>query len=252
MTWRYFSTKLAGAGFALSMFFLYLFFVENFNLFNFVEATSNWWIWAIIFIYGFISSSIIDWLAKKWSILDSYKVIAYILAGFFFFFIFGMSIFAVIAGVVGAIVAVVFFGGEWLAKHSKKFTTVFIIMPLFFFVLLQFDFTVKKDWQEKRNDEEYTATFKYFNGEHKIPFELESGDVLTYTIQTQSANGGGYGKSFQGERGNLIGQTLLDDETLQVEIEKAGIYNIVLTGDKLAGKFIVTWKLEKTPKNGAI
>lgn len=248
VTLRYFSTKLAGAGFALSMFFMYLFFVENFNLFNFVEATSNWWIWAIIFIYGIISSSIIDWLAKKWSILDSYKIFAYILAGFLFFFIFGISIFAVIAGIVGAIVAVIFFGGEWLAKHSKKLTTVFIIMPLLFLVLLQFDFTVKKGWQETRNDEEYTATFKYFNGEHKIPFELERGDVLTYTVHTHIANGGGYGNSFQGESSNLMGQTLLDDYTLQVEIEKAGTYNIVLTGDKLAGKFTVTWTIEKAPE----
>lgn len=248
MTLRCFSTKLAGAGFALTVFFMYLLFVEKFNLYNFAETISNWWIWAIIFFYGIFSSSIIDWLAKKWSIIDSYKIIAYILAGFIFFFIFGISIYAVIAGIVGAIVAVIFFSGEWLAKQSKKFTTVFIMMPLFFLMLMQFDFTVKKGWQEARNDEEYTATFKHFNGEHKIPFELERGDVFTYTLQTHSANGGGYGNSFQGESSNLMGQTLLDDHTLQVDIKKSGTYYIVLTGDKLAGKFTVTWTIEKAPK----
>ncbi|MEO4054744.1 hypothetical protein [Solibacillus sp. CAU 1738] len=245
MTLRYLSTKLAGAGFALTVFFMYLLFVENFNLYNFVETISNWWIWGIIFVYGIISSSIIDWLSKKWSIINSNKIVAYILAGFLFFFIFGISIFAVIAGIVGAIVAVIFLSGVWLAKHSKKFTTVFIIMPLFFLVLIQFDFTVKKGWQETRNDEEYRATFKHFNGEHKIPFELDRGDVLTYTVNFYSNNGGGYGNSFQSEQRNLMGQTLLDDYTLQVEIEKAGTYNIVLTGDKLAGSFTVTWTIEK-------
>lgn len=247
MTLRCFSIKLAGAGFALTMFFMYLLFGEKFNLYNFVETISNWWIWAIIFFYGVFSSSIIDRLAEKWPIINSYKIIAYSLAGFLFFFIFGISIFEVIAGVVGAIVAVIFFGGEWLAKHSKMFTTVFIIMPLFFLVLMQFDFTIKKGWQETRNDKEYTATFKHFNGEHKIPFELEHGDVLTYTLQTNNANGGGYGNSFQSEDSHPMGQTLLDDTTLQVEIEKTGTYNIVLTGDKIAGSFIVTWTIEKAP-----
>ncbi|WP_107942686.1 hypothetical protein [Metasolibacillus fluoroglycofenilyticus] len=243
MVWHYISSKLAAAGFALSIIFGYLLVITNFNLYEFSEAARSWTLWAILFGYGIIITCIIDAVIEKWQQITRYKNALYILAGFLFFLPFGLSIFTFIAGVTGALVAGIFLGGQTIAKNSKAFNIAFIALPLLLLIMIQFDFTTKKDWQETITENTFDVTYQYFNGQHKIPLKLEKGDIVTFEVVIHFGNGGG-GYSFQNAQGHPIGQEELGANRYQVEIQKDGTYYIVLTGNRAAGEATVEWEIK--------
>lgn len=126
--------------------------------------------------------------------LRNWKVVVYILAGFSFFLIQGINVYTVIAGIVGALCALLFYGGTILSHQNRLFKYGFsFVIPLAIMILSTIDFTEKKGWQETRTDSTYEASFGYFNGKHEIPIEVERGETLTFSVSVMNKNGGGHG-----------------------------------------------------------
>lgn len=240
-----FTTRLAGAGFTIFLLFLFLFISEK-SLFNFVEVASSWQIWAVIFGYGTVCSFLIDSVLNAKQIHShGLRVVFYLVAGFIFFLFLGLNAFTIIAGFVGAICAGVFYIGTIISRELKWFKITFaLIVPVFFLVLIQFDFTSKKGWKEVRMEGLYQADFQHFTGKHEIPIELKEGNYISFSVKVQNANDGGHGYRFENEQGELVGMTERA-EGLEVVIEEAGTYKIVITGDKLAGGITVEWTIKE-------
>ncbi|WP_042473200.1 hypothetical protein [Bacillus ndiopicus] len=137
MVWRYITEKLAAAGFAITIIFCYLLVIKSFNLSEFSEVAHTWTLWAVTFGYGIGITSIIDGITEKWAAFTRYKNAGYILAGALFFLPFGISVYTIIVGVTGALIAGIFLAGQTMAKNSKLFTSAFIIIPLLVLLLIQ-------------------------------------------------------------------------------------------------------------------
>lgn len=244
---NYLLTKLAGAGFTITLMFTFVFFSEGFDLFRFVETISQIELWLVIFGYGFGCSLLIDLLTRK---LHDRKLMVkiglYIVAGYAIFLIFwGVNFISVIAGTVGAICALVFYFGTHLAREYKRFLYVFaLIIPIAFLLLTNIDFTHKKNWVEERNDFNYTATFDYFNGKHEIPIYLEEGQRFSYAVNFRWRNEG-FGYHVLDEKNKYVGFTE-DEGQLSHVVQTSGIYRIVVTANRRTNAgFEVTWEIEE-------
>ncbi|WP_045515850.1 hypothetical protein [Neobacillus niacini] len=244
----YLFTKLAGAGFTLFLFFTYLFLASGFDKYKFVESISSWNIWIIIFGYGVICSMMIDFLQWKIPRINNrIKVLLYIVAGYSFFLIMGINVFAFIAGTIGALCSLLFYFGTYLSDRSKGTKFAFaILVPLFFIILLNVDFTEKVKWNEVRDDSSYTASFEYFNGKHEIPIKVQANQTAIISIEFINQNGGGHGYHVLNEKDKLVGMTEVQEGTMKVNAEDTGVYRVVVKGDDIRGRFTVTWKIDKT------
>ncbi|WP_107841537.1 hypothetical protein [Metasolibacillus meyeri] len=243
MLGRYMATKLAAAGFAMTIIFSYLLVVSNFNLYTFSEMARIWMLWAVIFGYGIVITCVIDAVIERWEALARYKTALYLLAGALFFLPFGLNTFTLIAGIVGAFVAGMFLLGQTLATNYRACNIAFIVIPLLFLLLIQLDYTTKKGWEATSTSNSYHVTYEHFNGEHKIPLVLKKGDIVTNKIVMNLARGVG-GHHLENASGQILGQTELGHDRLQAEIEQDGTYYIVLTGERAAGDATVEWEIQ--------
>ncbi|WP_226666387.1 hypothetical protein [Metabacillus litoralis] len=242
----YILTKLAGAGFSLSIIFGLLFLTEV-DLFKFVEVISNKTIWLIIFGYGLFCSGMIDLIVlkinKKKQLI---KILLYIIAGFALFLIIGVNFILIIASVVGIACSLLFYYGTYLSSKSKKFKYLFaIIVPLFFMILLTIDFTEKKQWNEVKTSTSYSASFNFFNGKHEIPIMVSEGQCLVISRDFFNENGGGHGFHVLNEKGKFVGMTEIAEDRLKFTARNSAVYRMVVTGDDVKGRFKVTWKISE-------
>lgn len=241
----YITTKLAGAGFLLCVMFTYLFLASGFDLYKFVEGISNGMLWLVVFGYGILCSLLIDLLAVK---IPKGKYFLYIVSGYAVFIINGLNVYTLIAGTVGALSSLIFYFGTYLSFRLKTFTYFFsIFVPLFFIILMNVDFTEKKQWHEVKDGSSYTATFEQFNGKHEIPIQAKAGQTIISIIFSYdfiNKNGGGHGFHILDEKNNLVGMNEINEQESQFKIKDDGIYRMVVTGDDVKGKFSLTWRIE--------
>ncbi|ADC51527.1 hypothetical protein BpOF4_17430 [Alkalihalophilus pseudofirmus OF4] len=253
---KYITSKLAGAGLLLFILFVILLvFSTGFNLYQLVEELSSPNIWFLIYIYGVLSSIVIDLIVHKLPKLkrklnvseDTFKASLYAVAGFGVFQIWGLDPFTIFVGVIGAGSAFIFYLSTRAAEQVKSFRYLFaILIPLFICILLTIDFTSKSGWTEERTDSSYAASFDYLNGRHEIPIHLEEGEVFTVTYEFNNANGAGHGFHIRNDKNQYVGMEHINDDPflLQLNVEETGTYKVVVTGYKVSGNFTVDWNID--------
>ncbi|ARK32646.1 hypothetical protein [Halalkalibacter krulwichiae] len=242
--------KVAGAGFSITILFIISFLITGRELYEFVETISHWSLWLLFFGYGVICSIVIDFLCSNVFKRDL-KVLLYILAGYGCFLIFGLNYVTIIAGTVGALCALIFYGGLTLAERSKAFTYLCaFVLPILFLALIQFDFTEKKQWEAVQTDSSFHATFHYFNGRHHIPIAVEDGKTVQFQVKFTVENGASHGYHVRDEAGDLVGMTETSEDSQLINVEDPGIYHIVVTGRHLEGSVQVDWEIVEAFREG--
>jgi hypothetical protein len=240
----YLITKLSGAGFSIFIFFIATLFLADFDMYEAVKNIANPFIWLVFYGYGMLCSLFIDWLAVKIAkITTTIKVILYILAGYAIFIPWGWV--ALIAGTVGALCSLLFYFGTYVSRKTALFKYGFALAtPFVLLILMNIDFTVKKQWEETKSDSSYTASFAYFNGEHAIPIRAEKGQTITFSVQFNNIEEGGYGHYVLNEENDFVGMNEVAEKTHRIKVKESGIYRIIVTGDNLKGSFQVTWHVD--------
>lgn len=239
--------QLAGAGFAVMWFALFIMQASGFDLFEWSDTlTGNFPLGWIFYGYGLACSLVITGLGRLFPRLTlPAKVLLYAAAGYAYFLLRDTGIFGLIAGTIGALFALVFFAGTRWAAASLPFRWIFgAVVPLVLLVLLNIDYTVKRGWTAEAAPGSYEARFDYFNGKHEIPIEAQRGQRVVFEVQLDNANGGGHGLHVLDASGKYTAMEQAGGERLAIRPQRDGTYRIVLTGDGLQGKFKVEWAAE--------
>ncbi len=244
----YLITKLAGAGFLLFVISIYLLLSFGKDMYEFVEGISSGFLWIIVFGYGILCSLLIDlWVLKVPNSSLTVKILLYILAGYGFFIITMDVSFMLFAGTIGALCSLIFYVGTLLSFRFQSFKYVFsIVVPLIIIILMDVDFTEKEQWIEVKSETSYTATFDHFNGKHEIPILAKSDQTITLSYDFNATNDGGHGFYMLNGKNKLVGLTEVSEEVLKLEVQKAGVYRMVVTGDDVKGNFKVKWSISET------
>ncbi|WP_312096431.1 hypothetical protein [Niallia sp.] len=237
---QYALIKLAGAGFAATLFFVYIF-LSSFNLYLFSHEMKNPLFWIAFFGIGILISMLIDRIANHYPKLE---IVLYSLAGLCLFLPIVWNVFPLLAATIGLICALLFYIGIKMAAKVKGFKWTFAIAPLVFLLLTIPDFTVKKEWNTVRGDQSYEAYFSYFNGEDQIPIKAKKGENVTIHIDFTNRNGGGFGYYVIDEKNRRIGLSNEEKSTLTFQADKTETYTLIVTGDGLQGGFEVNWEKE--------
>ncbi|KRF06552.1 hypothetical protein ASG89_19055 [Paenibacillus sp. Soil766] len=244
----YLLSKLSGAGIATLLFILFLFMNTGFDMYKIVEDVFQLKLLHFFYLYGIASSFVIDLFARLIPRIGKLgKVLLYIIAGFAIFMVHGFNAYTIIAGIVGALSALVFYGGtQWLKLKSPVKYAFSIAFPLLLVVVLNIDFTVKNGWSDKTTSTSFEANFTYFNGKHEIPVVVREGEKLSYAVEITNVNGGGYGYSLIDDNGDNLGGRENNNGRLKysVTIKKTAEYRFVVKGDGLQGAIKVEWALE--------
>ncbi|MCM3362790.1 hypothetical protein [Niallia sp. MER TA 168] len=232
--------KLAGAGFAATLFFCYMF-LSSFDLYLFSHEIKNPFFWIAFFGVGILVSMIIDRIAKYYPKLE---IVLYLLAGLCLFLPIVWNVYPLIAATIGLICSLLFYIGIKLAAKLNAFKWTFAFTPILFLLLTIPDFTVKKEWNTVRGDQSYEAYFSYFNGEDHIPVKAKKGEKVTIYIDFTNRNGGGFGYYLIDEKNRRIGMSNEEKSVLTFEAKNTETYMLIITGDGLQGGFEVSWKKE--------
>lgn len=232
-----------GAGFSLFVFGLVLLHLSEYDLYD-VSRTLSWPLVAIFYGYGLLCSFVLHVLARRFPRLSGIPlVLLHGVLGFIFFLIREVNAITLFAGSIGALFALVFYGGVRLARRSGSFVAGFAVLaPLLVLFVMHADFTVKQGWQEAMTPSGFSATFDRFNGEHAIPLHLEEGEAMAVHIRFDPGNEGGYGYRVRMKRNKLVPMEPVGDGHFVIRPETAGEYRIIVTGDNLAGGFAVAWE----------
>ncbi|WP_413366406.1 hypothetical protein [Lysinibacillus sp. 3P01SB] len=242
------TAKMAGAGTGMTVLVIWTLVVSEIDWYEVSETLSNRYLWLLFFGYGLLVALLVEGVVWKFRIKrHSIRPIGYMAAGFLLFYVFGINVFAVIAGIISAVFAFLFYMGEMAARHSRSYRIVFaFVLPALFLVIAWIDFSVKQRWEENRTEEGYEATFGYFHGEHRIPVELKKGESVYFTINFEPANDGGYGHSFEDANGQPAGMEELGRDSFGYRAEQNGVYYIVLWGDRFNGSIAIDWEFKKS------
>ncbi|MGM9950697.1 MAG: hypothetical protein ACI33P_11245 [Lysinibacillus sp.] len=240
--------KMAGAGTGMTVVFIWLLVVSKIDWFEVSETLANPYLWLLFFGYGLLVALIVEVVIWKFHIKRQHvRPISYVAAGFLLFYAFGINVFAVIASIITAIFAFIFYIGEMAARHSKPYRITFaFVLPVVFLIIAQIDFTVKREWQEQRTAEGYEAQFRFFHGEHRVPVELKKGESIAFTIHFNRDNEGGYGNSFEDAKGRSTGMQELGGDWYGYEAEQDGVYYIVLWGHRFSGRITIDWEFKRS------
>ncbi len=243
----YIAAKGFAAGFVFLAFLLYLFAAGDFNLYKTMEAAASLRLWLIFYGYGTACSVLIDILtAKVPGHRTKLAVLLYIAAGYAYFIVLAgeVNMFVFIAGTVGAICSLVFYGAASFMRNKPVHSGVFSVMLLLALLYLtNADFTVKKQWSESMTASRYKAKFAYFNGKHEIPVDAAKGRKIIFHIDWSNENGGGTGFHALDERDKLVGMSKQEGDVMEIDVRETGRYRIVVTGDRVKGSFTVQWKV---------
>lgn len=244
MLFSYVSKKLAGAGFSISIFFSIWLLVCGFDWFEWSEQLTGWIIWAIFFGYGPACSILIDVLACKLQGFGRFlvKCSLYAAAGFGLFMVKGLTVYSLLAGIIGAVAALTFYYGTFLAAQGR-FHPYFcaFALPLIFLLLINIDFTQKTGWTETQTPSGVTVSFDYFHGKHKIPITLKAEQNVAFTIKFKTASGG-YGFHVHDSKNQLVGLQNHHGSYRFTAVHE-GEYKIIITGNRLRGEAEVAWTL---------
>ena len=231
------------------------------KMYQTVEGISNKMLWFFAYGYGILASILIDWFIKKYAVTKvKTKMGLYSIAGFGIFLIFGFIVsiiygnflnleflaYAILAGIVGAVCALIFFLGTVIVNYSKIFTYIFaFLIPIGLCIIMSKDYTVKKNWESIQHENSYAASFTYFNGKYEIPIEAKKGETIKITQQFHAENGGGHGFRIKDENNRYVGMQRIAKDQFKFKVKKSGIYRAVVTGDDVSGSFYVRWDITK-------
>ncbi|NIK78923.1 hypothetical protein FHS15_004069 [Paenibacillus castaneae] len=245
----YLSAKLAASG-VIAILFIFIGF--GFDLYKWSEYVREPFFWAIFYGYAIIFSMIVD--ASVSRLTYSNRILAslllYVIGGFApFIIMFKSAVWAVcIAGVIGTLCAFTFYAVYYSMRRARPYTSVIAGLLLLLFILLAtIDFSVKKQWTEARSETSYEASFTVFHGEHKIPIRLEKGQTLTFQVNWNNQNSGGYGMSVVDRKGEYVGlqrDASVKGEKYSFTAARTDVYNIKLSGNHLDGGVKVKWEVD--------
>ncbi|MEI2364537.1 Yip1 family protein [Niallia circulans] len=231
--------KLAGAGFAATLFFSYIF-LSSFDLYLFSHEIENPYFWIGFFGFGILISIVIDWISNYFPKLE---LLLYIVVGVCLFLPIMWNVLPVLA-IVSGFSAILFYIGIKIAAKVSWFKWIFACTPILFLLLTIPDFTVKKEWNTVRGEQSYEAYFAYFNGEDEVPIKAKKGERVTVHIDFTNRNGGGFGYYLIDEKNRRIGLSNEEKKVLTFDAKKTETYKLIVTGDGLQGGFEVNWEKE--------
>ncbi|PFE04741.1 hypothetical protein COE15_14220 [Bacillus cereus] len=245
--------KLCAACFLSFSVILFFFIQDSFDFYKLSALLSallyNPWFYAL-FCYAILCSFIIDKLALKQTNITK-KALLYIIFGYLFFLPFPLFssdpfIIYFIAGSIGAICALFFYLCTYIAQKAKWFRySIPILIPILFITIAAIDFTKKEQWVEHTTENEFEATFSYFNGKHKIPIYAKEGAIIEMNVQflVGGNNSYGHGLHFASEFNKNVPVSEINTDTYQLAATKTGTYYIVVTGENLTGKIKAKWNI---------
>src|SRR5699024_10431575 len=150
----------------------------------------------------------------------------------------------------GILCASIFYTGIQLISNYTLLSFVFAwFIPLIGVFVMNYDFTVEKNWQEDITATSYQVNFDYFHGHHHIPFHLKEKEVLSFQIRTYARNGGGWAYYIEAPHtGELSLETKESDDVAELDYirfraPEKGTHYLVLTGSRLSGSFFVEWSI---------
>ncbi|GIP38381.1 hypothetical protein J31TS4_16610 [Paenibacillus sp. J31TS4] len=175
-----------------------------------------------------------------------WRAVLHTVAGYAFFNVLERDEYTVLAGIIGALCALLFYAGTLLVQGPRRVFLLFgLVLPLSLFLLGKGNFTQKRGWSETREATSLSASFQQFHGRHEIPVAAREGELLEFAV-TFAISSGGYGYHVMDEQGRLVGMNESGGRHI-VKIGKPGIYRITITGDRAEGGFRVEWSLEEAP-----
>ncbi|MFB9328969.1 hypothetical protein ACFFSY_23795 [Paenibacillus aurantiacus] len=173
-------------------------------------------------------------------------VLLYLLGGVLPFVIWfpGQWLMVLIAGFYGIACSLAFLGAASMFRRWWPYSGVVAILLLCASLYVSVtDFTQTKHWTETRSADGYHAEFAYFHGKKEIPVELGRGQTLSYRIDWQMANGGGYGYSLEGEGVTYVRDEQDDGGWMVYRVDEPSTVRIVVTGDRAQGAFTIKWRI---------
>lgn len=246
-TCSYIVSKLVGAG---GVFFGFIVSTNGMDLYQWSEAARQLPLWYMFYVYAVLYSMAADFLLRNrpFSPLKIFLMLfLYILGGFAPFVLlmhtdpFGV----IIAGTVGSVCAVAFWGISALSARHWPYNAAAALLLLGCLLILAYgDFTTTRQWEESRTDTSYKAEFAYFHGKKEVPIELRKGQTLQVKFEWNHSNGGGYGWHIRDEKGDYVALKETGDQAFKFQADEDGTYRIVITGDRLQGSVAILWKIE--------
>jgi hypothetical protein len=242
----YAASKLAAAGL---VFIGFLIIVGGFNLYEMSEITRQLPLWEYIYGYAVLFSVGVDAVlckCKAGPAKIALTGLLYVVGGYVPFLIWfpGQWILSLFAGVYGVACSLAFlaatqsFRGWWPCSAAAAMLlvagSVYISMA---------DFTVTKQWTETKNADGYRAEFALFHGQKEIPVELGMGQTLSYHIDWQVTNGGGYGTRLDAKGGMYTKDIMGGEEWIAYRVKEPSTVRIVVTGDRAQGALTIRWKI---------
>ncbi|CAM4315231.1 hypothetical protein [Paenibacillus tarimensis] len=224
----------------------------GFDGYNMWKISRELPLWGFIYGYALLFSVAVDALLyklKKGPSKMAVTVLLYILGGYVPLLYWFQSpwYMSLIAGAYGVACALVYLAAAYLFRRWWPYSTAAAILLLAVAIYVSTsDFTVTKQWVETRTADSYYAEFDYFNGKKEIPISLDAGQTLTYQVDWQITNGGGYGMYLDAEDGAIgtyIQEPGSGTEQISYRVERPSTVQIVVTGNRAQGAVTVTWQI---------
>lgn len=262
ITWTnvgvYLLNKLAALGSLLMFMCLYLLLASEFDLYDFTEYLSDLTLWGLIGGYALIMTILIDFVSYKWiRVTFQTSILLHALAGFIVFLpVYGMNIFSVIAGSIGALCACIYAFSYAIIRKRRIGWVLLLMFPLLLSIRL-IDFTIKEGWTEERTNSSFSAEFERFHGRNEIPISLKKGEEITSYLSIEQRNEGGHGFRVLDPKGKAVGMEMIEEQAdtyeeytniqsdvFQFQAESEGTYRLIVRGHDLEGKIEVNWEID--------
>ncbi|MFC5651138.1 hypothetical protein ACFPYJ_18895 [Paenibacillus solisilvae] len=242
----YAASKLAAAGL---VFLGFLVIVGGFERYEMSELTRQFPLWGFIYGYAVLFSAGVDAVLckrKAGPAKMALTVLLYMLGGYVPFLVWfpGQWILSLFAGAYGVACALAFLAATHLFRWRWPYSaaTAMLLFAGAFYVSVA-DFTVAKQWTETRTADGYRAEFAYFHGQKEIPVELGAGQTLSYHIDWQVTNGGGYGTYLDAEGGTYTNDLRGGEAWIAYRVKATSTVRIVVTGDRAQGRLTIEWEI---------
>ncbi|MGM0883447.1 MAG: hypothetical protein ACQEXQ_20725 [Bacillota bacterium] len=242
----YAASKIAAAGL---VFFGFLVVVGEFERYQMSELTRQIPLWGYIYGYAILFSAGVDAVLckhKAGPAKMALTVLLYMVGGYVPFLVWfpGQWILSLFAGVYGVACSLAFLAATRLFRGWWPYSAAAAMLLLAGAVYVSMaDFTVTKQWTETRTADGYRAEFAYFHGQKEIPVELGAGQTLSYHIDWQVTNGGGYGTYLDAEGGTYTSDIRVGEEWIAYRVKAPSTVRIVVTGDRAQGALTIEWEI---------
>lgn len=242
----YAASKIAAAGL---VFFGFLVIVGEFERYQMSELTRQIPLWGYIYGYAVLYSAGVDAVLckhKAGPAKMALTILLYMVGGYVPFLVWfpDQWILSLFAGVYGVACALAFLAATHLFRGWWPYSAAAAMLLLAGAVYVSMaDFTVTKQWTETRTADGYRAEFAYFHGQKEIPVELGKGQTLSYHIDWQVTNGGGYGTYLDAEGGTYTNDIRVGEEWIAYRVETPSTVRIVVTGDRAKGALTIEWEI---------